>query len=397
MASIALACRLLVGPVVAGPTEPEAREPAVSTPIPVVSTAASPAPPADAGPSDPPPTKLPPSKPEAEGSEPPGYPRFRFSGWLQTQFNDGELGSPKESSPFPAANGIGPSQADNHLFFRRIRPAFALKISPGIELQTQLNLDPAGESVQVMNALLKVNISGSTSLCAGRFKVPFGWEGLRGANTTNTIERSDLTCGLYTGRDPGLSLTHRAPHLGNFTLGGFLAESLDDETTYGKYDIYARAQFHLDDNFWIGASGQTGTFRINNTAPDLPIRRLGTELQYSSGPLKVEAEAIWSDGYNSISQADTPASGYYGTVVVRAADPLDVVLSYDRFDPDTGHVNQEKADNTMNARDRKVLGLNYYLDRKKLHRLMVNYEWKQDLEGPSLHTSGFRVRYQIAW
>ena len=391
LTSIALACLWLAGAVAAEPMAPEPVAPTVA-PAPVAPAPVAPEPvaPAPVAPLAPPPATPAPGYPETVD-----YPRFRHSGWGQVQFDDGALGSPSESSPFPSANGIGPFPAANHLFFRRIRPAAALVISPRLQLLTDFNLDLAEPSLRLLDARLDYEISEETRLSVGRFKVPFGWEGLRGALTTNTIERSDMTSGLYAGRDPGLSLAYRKPHLGTFTLGGFLAEPGDDDDSTGQLDLFCRAQLHLDDNLWVGASGQIGTFGLNDS--ELPVRRLGTELQYQSGPLKVEAEAMWSDGYNSMSKSDTPAAGYYGTVVYRLADPFDLVLSYDRFDPDTGQVNNRKADNATNARDRKVVGLNYYLDREKLQRLMVNYEWKQDLEGAALHTSGFRVRYQIAW
>ena len=129
----------------------------------------------------------------------------------------------------------------------------------------------------------------------------------------------------------------------------------------------------------------------------MPVRRLGTELHVEQGPVTVEAEAMWSDGYNVTSRTDTKAFGYYAAVVTRLSGPLDFVLHYDRFDPDLDGIDSRVARNEMNARDRKVIGLNYYIDRDLGHRIMLNYEWKQTVEGPRLQTDGWRLRYQFAW
>lgn len=325
------------------------------------------------------------------------YPRLIHNGQIQFQFDEGSLGSPRPTSPFPSSNGIGPFPAANHLFVRRFRPAFNLAMSPSFDLQTEFNIDPHSERIQVLDVRFNYDLSEHTYVSAGRYKVPFGWEGLRSSRSTNTIERSDMTSALYPERDVGFSVTHRQPRLGQFSVGTFLGQARSNGASNGQLDLLGRALFRINDDLKLGVSGHTGTFRPSAEQRDLPVRRVGTELQYSSGPWKVEGEAMWSDGYNTISRDDTQAAGFYAAAIYRIADPLDLVVQYDRFDPDTGYTNSLFADNASNARDRKVVGLNYYLDRDLMHRIMVNYEWKQDLEGPSLHTQGFRVRYQLAW
>ena len=327
----------------------------------------------------------------------PGYPRLTHRGQIQFQLDDGSLGSPRATSAFPASNGIGPFPADSRLFVRRFRPAFDLAMSPSFDLQTEFNIDPLSERIQILDVRFNYDLSDNTYLSAGRFKVPFGWEGLRSSRSTNTIERSDMTAALYPERDVGLSITHHEPRLGLFSLGTFLGQPRSNGGVNNHYDILARARFHINDDLRIGISGHTGNFRPDNTQTDLPVRRLGSELQYDSGALKVEAEAIWSDGYNTISRADSKAFGYYAAAIYRLAGPLDLVLHYDRFDPDLDAVVSAFPSNEANARDRKVIGLNYYFDRDLMHRVMLNYELKQDLEGARLHTSGFRLRYQLAW
>lgn len=73
------------------------------------------------------------------------------------------------------------------------------------------------------------------------------------------------------------------------------------------------------------------------------------------------------------------------------------MLNYDRFDPDLGASDPNVPNNRTNDRDRKLIGLNYYISRDPVHRIMLNYEFRQSLEGAEFHDSGFRLRYQISW
>lgn len=344
-------------------------------------------------PGDTPPGEVP-VQPETPGET---YPHLTHNGQIQFQFDQGTLGSPRSTLAFPASGALGPFPAADHLFVRRFRPAFNLAFNRDFALQTEFNIDPRNERIQLLDARLNLDLSESTYLSAGRFKVPFGWEGLRSSRSTNTVERSDMTLALYPERDVGLAVTHRQTHLGQFSLGSFLGQARSNGDSNGQFDLLGRALFHVDQQLNVGFSGHTGTFRPTGSNSDLPVRRIGTEMQYSSGPWQVEAEAMWSNGYNTYSRGDTPAMGYYAAVVYRLPGSFDLVLNYDRFDPDTSASNALEPDNSSNARDRKVVGLNYYLDRDRMHRFMVNYEWKQELEGPRLHTQGWRVRYQLAW
>jgi len=104
-----------------------------------------------------------------------------------------------------------------------------------------------------------------------------------------------------------------------------------------------------------------------------------------------------SDGYNLFSRGKTPSRGFYAYSTHRLREELDFVLGYDRFDPDVGSVNSLFADNTQNERDRFTIGLNAYLSRKPVHRVMLNYEIRSELEGPKIDSQGFRLRYQYTW
>ena len=345
--------------------------------------------------------------PESNTAEPPAeavteeapvvrYPRITSQGQIQFQLDDGALGAPRANSPFPASSGLGPFPADARMFVRRFRPAFDIEFNPTLTLQTEFNIDPHSQRIQVLDVRFDQNLSDDLILSVGRYKVPFGWEGLRSSRATNTIERSDMTIGLYPERDVGISFNHESG-LGEFSLGSFLGQPRSNGAANNHVDVIGRGVFNVHDGIRVGLSGHVGAYRPSGTLVDIPVRRLGTELHVEKGPFTVEAEAMWSDGYNVTSRIDTKAFGYYAAVVTKVSEPLDFVIHYDRFDPDLDGIDSRVARQEMNSRDRKVIGLNYYINRKVGHRIMLNYEWKQTLEGPRLNTEGWRFRYQFAW
>ena len=344
---------------------------------------------------------------ETEEPKPISYPRIRHQGQVQLQFNSGSLGSTRATSDSPANNGVADFPATDRLFFRRIRPVWVVEFSPQLELDTEFEIDlqdqPFDEvnleksRVEMLDFLLRYSFTDSTSVALGRYKVPFGWEGLRSSRTINTVERSDVTVYCYPERDVGLTFYHDAPELGEFAIGSFLGQPRSNGGANGNLDLIGRANFRVTEELRLGASGHIGTFRPTGSGIDIPVRRFGAEAQWSSGPFKVESEAIYSDGYNTASDADSRAFGYYLSGIYQIAEPLDFVISYDRFDPDLDQKSVLAPSNRIDDRDRKVIGLNYYISREPIHRVMLNYEMRQSLEGPALDRNGFRLRYQIAW
>lgn len=338
-----------------------------------------------------------PERSEESETGPQSYPQWTVQGQIQFQVDDGSLGAPRAGGRFPASSGILLAPADSRLFVRRFRPAVDVTLSPSLDLQTEFNIDPHSGRIQILDVQFNHDLSEDTFVSLGRYKVPFGWEGLRSSRTTNTIERSDMTVALYPERDVGLSVTHRDPQLGLFSLGTFLGQPRSNGASNGGLDLIGRGLFRVNDDLRVGVSGHSGTFRPSSGQTDLPVRRLGTELQYQSGPVKIEGEAMLSDGYNTFSRTDTQALGFYLATMYALTDSLELVLHYDRFDPDLDASNPTRGRNEVNARDRKVIGLNYEIDGRVVHRFMLNYEWKSELEGGHARTDGFRARYQIAW
>ena len=343
--------------------------------------------------------------PETEPA-PRTYPYMEHQGQLQLQLNDGGLGSIRANNFTPANNGLAPFPASDRIFERRFRPAWNFWFTPKWSLQTEFEIDNLENEfdadfgnfrVVPLDVFLQHDFTEQTKMQMGRFKVPFGWEGLRSSRTVNTAERSDATVYMYPERDVGFSLSHTQRGVGQFSLGTFLGQPRSTGDANGSFDVVGRAVFPLSESLKLGASGHVGSFRPTGGQVDIPVKRFGTELQYHDGPFKFESEAIFSDGFNTASQADTRAFGYYFTTIYNIAEPLDFVLSYDWFDPDMRSVDSTRALNTANSRDRKLIGLNYYISREPINRIMLNYEMKQSLEGLPLDNSGFRLRYQIGW
>jgi hypothetical protein len=51
-----------------------------------------------------------------------------------------------------------------------------------------------------------------------------------------------------------------------------------------------------------------------------------------------------------------------------------------------------------NSRRRTTLGVNWYVGRRSDgNRLMLNYEFRGEGEGPSFANDGLRLRYQRCW
>ncbi len=337
----------------------------------------------------------PPSEEDVSGEAPFPYPRLEHSGQIQFQVNDGSLGAAALGGN-PANNGLAPFQAQDNTFVRRFRPSWTAEFSPTVSIDTEFNVQPDGMRIDILDARLNIKLSEHEALALGRYKVPFGWEGLRSSRATNTIERSDATVYLYPERDIGISV-HHSSEGGEYSVGTFLGQPRSNGDTNAKLDLIGRGVKNLGETTKVGFSGHLGSFRPTGTDQDLPVRRLGTELHFEDGPFKFEGEALWSDGYNTASRANTEAFGYYATAIYRVADPLDLVLNYDRFDPDLGASDPNVPNNRTNDRDRKLIGLNYYISRDPVHRIMLNYEFRQSLEGAEFHDSGFRLRYQISW
>lgn len=328
------------------------------------------------------------------------YPALRLDGQIQVQVDDGDLQSGRPEGSRPVRNGIGIFPTDTRLSPRRIRLKPRLDLSPRWTILNQVDLDPDGfqqEDLEltVLDLYLRYEIEKGHELRLGQTKVPFGYENLRSSERIFTIERSDVTRQLFQ-RDVGL-VAYGQTDRWEYGAGVFQGQGLNNQERNGSQDFVGKVVYRVLPALKLGFSGQTGTYRPRSSGSDLKVRRVGMELRYQDGPLQFEGEYIVGEGFNLFSETDSNSRGYYLYGLYKIRSDLEFVAGYDRYDPSLGRVNEIRADNGVNERDRWTLGLNYYLGRSPVHRVMLNYEFRRELEGPSVASRGLRFRYQYAW
>lgn len=331
---------------------------------------------------------------------PVSYPRIKMGGQVQMQIDEGSIGSNRSQSGNPVRNGIGRFPVDNALYVRRLRLLPTIEFSDRLRLFNETDIDnndfeDNGPKLTMLDLYFRYDINENHHLRAGQFKLPFGQEFWGSSREVTTVERSDVSRQLFQ-RDIGIGLFGEE---GRFEYGVGLFQGQGENTAErnGALDVSARLVYRLSPGLRIGASGQLGSYRPTRHDDDIRVRRGGLEIEYHDGPWSLEGEYLFSDGFNLFSESATTSRGYYLYSTLKVQEPIDIVLGYDRFDPDTGSVGGISDANRMNDRDRFTIGLNYYLSRKPVHRFMLNYEFRNELEGPSASTQGFRLRYQYSW
>jgi phosphate-selective porin len=328
------------------------------------------------------------------------YPKFHLGGQLQLQMDGGGLGSGSREGGPPVRNGIGVFPTQSRISARRLRLYANAYFSDEVSLITETDFEPDGfeqtdHEITPLDAYLKWEYTEGHHFRFGQAKVPFGHEFLRSSRTITTVERSDVSRLLFQ-RDIGIGAFGKEGDF-KYAIGIYQGQGQNERERNGTNDVVAKLVYQITPQFRMGASGHIGTYRPGDSPDDLAVRRAGLEAVYSNGPWTLEGELIVSDGYNLFSEAESQALGYYFYATRQMHDKLDAVVGYDRLDPDTDHRNPVRSDTRVNDRDRYTLGLNYYISREPIHRIMLNYEFRNELEGPSVSRSGVRVRYQYSW
>lgn len=336
----------------------------------------------------------------AEEAKSETYPKFELGGQVQFQLDQGSLGSGSSSSGHPVRNGIGRFPVDSQVSPRRLRLYPRLLLSEQVSIINETDFDPDEFEhdelvLTVLDLYLKYEFAQGHHLRAGQFKVPFGYEFFRSSRTLTTIERSDASRQLFQ-RDIGLGVFGKEGPF-EYGIGVFQGQGQNEHERNGTNDVAARLLYSVSPGLKMGLSGQLGTFRPQGHSPDFQVRRAGVEVHYEDGPWLIDGEYLFSNGYNLFSRDATDSQGYYLYGTCRLQEPLDLVLGYDRFDPQRGAQGFGRDENALNDRDRYTLGLNYYLSREPIHRVMLNYEFRNELEGPGASTRGLRLRYQYSW
>jgi phosphate-selective porin len=322
-------------------------------------------------------------------------PTLELGGHLQVQADDGHLGNRSTSDSMPSVDGITRFPAATHLSIRRLRLVLTAHLGQDVDLVVQGHTDTRSDESELRDCYVRVDLPHDLELLAGQFKVRFGREGLASSSRTMTIERSDMSRALYQERDLGLNLGGRTASGLTWDVGLFQGQGLNAGDKNSTKDASLRLVLPAARGLEVGVSGQLGTVQPDGSPLDVPVRRWGTDLRYQKGPWTLESEAIWSQGWNKVSRTDSRAFGAYLGNTWTVARDWDAVLFYDWFDPDLDRVDARVANNAVNARNRVVLGVNYYLDRKAPQRIMLNYEIHRPNEGPRVEPDGWRLRYEV--
>ena len=321
-----------------------------------------------------------------------------MGGQAQLQLDQGSLKS--GGGRAPVRNGIGSQPVDSKLYFRRLRLYPHLHLSDNLSIINETDfegedLSPDSVTLTLLDLYVKYEFAKGHHLRIGQAKVPFGYEFLRTSRKLTTIERSDVSRQFFQ-RDIGVGVYGKFGE-SDYGFGVYQGQGENNGERNGSFDVVGRYAHSFSPQWKLGVSGQLGSIRLDTSLEDLTTRRAGLELHYNNGPWIIDSELILGDGFNLFSQQETASRGYYLYGTRRLKPNLDFVLGYDRFDPDLGFADPLKSNSGSNERDRMTVGLNYYLSREPVHRVMLNYEIRNELEGPSVNSQGFRLRYQYSW
>lgn len=326
------------------------------------------------------------------------FPKFTLGGHIQLQLDQGSLKS--SGGRAPVRNGIGAQPVDSKLYFRRLRLYPKIKFSENLSLINETDfeaedLSPDSMTLTLLDLYLKYEFTKGHHLRIGQAKLPFGYEFLNTSRKLTTVERSDVSRQFYQ-RDIGVGVYGKFGE-SDYGFGIYQGQGENNPESNKNFDFVGRYAHSFSPQWKLGISGHLGSIRLDSSLDDLTTRRAGLELHYDNGPWKLETEYILGDGFNLFSQKETDSRGFYVYGIRRLKPNLDFVLGYDRFDPDLGFADSLKSNSASNERDRMTVGLNYYLSREPVHRVMLNYEFRNELEGPSVNSQGFRLRYQYSW
>ena len=102
----------------------------------------------------------------------------------------------------------------------------------------------------------------------------------------------------------------------------------------------------------------------------------GAYIGYSYKKIMANAEFSIADGYNGLYLSDKKASGFYTTVGYKVTPKVQVLVRFDRFDPNRDIANNNRTEYTA--------GVNYFIKGQAL-RLILNYVFCQNDNAPDSH------------
>lgn len=303
--------------------------------------------------------------------------QFKFSGYIQTQFQSGE----EFSSLKVGSNNVNGENRFNRLGIRRGR--FKMEYEKNIVTGVlQLDATEKGLGIKDIYIAIKDPWIGRNSFKAGVFNRPFGYEVSYSSSRRESPERATINTTLFPEeRDLGVMLTLQASE--NSPLHFLKLETALIGGNGIKLDMDNRMDFiaHLSANktfkettklsgglsYYLGSTyqGSTSVFKIDgkqfiedkdpsNLATFAKREYFGFDLQFETttawGKTKIFGEYLFgtqpgndnnskSPNYSTLPTEDTYIrnfNGYYITFVQDFGNsPLSIVAKYDVYDPNT--------------------------------------------------------------
>ena len=246
------------------------------------------------------------------------------------------------------------------------------------------------KKVELLDCYANVPLGEGQKVTLGRFKTRFGIEKSQSSSKYLTCNASAVTDSLYLGRAWGASFEFTNKD-GDQLMLGIMNDHNEHRFTSADNDIFMRGIKRLST---LGASVLVGQNSLSDSR-SLPIQRFGIDYQLKTDNLRLDSEAIYSNGYNGLDEVRSRSLGWYVGSAYTVNKNVDLVGFIDWFDPNLDLCSNDLFDDDVNASMRYVVGVNYYFSRKKERRLMLNYEWKTPTEGPKINTNGFYMRYSF--
>ncbi len=251
------------------------------------------------------------------------------------------------------------------------------------------------KKVELLDCYANVPLGKSQKVTVGRFKTRFGIEKSQSSSKYMTCNASAVTDSLYLGRAWGASFEF-ANKKGDQLMLGIMNDHNEHRFASADNDIFVRGIKRLSKHSTLGASVLVGQHSLSESH-SLPIQRFGIDYQLKTHNLRLDSEAIYSNGYNGLDEVNSRALGWYVGSAYTVNKNVDLVGFIDWYDPNLDICNQDLFDDDVNGAMRYVVGVNYYFSRQKERRLMVNYEWKMPTEGPKVSSQGLYMRYSLAF
>ena len=276
---------------------------------------------------------------------------------------------------------------------KRFRLSIAGDPTPTVDFKAQLEFAGSKKAVTAVDAvpaksktdifskplLLDVvigyKLTQTDKLSAGQFYVPFGLESITSDASLDTINRSQATEKLVPGRDTG----NQGRDIG-VQLSGTSSLGTDRSLEYTAAILNGAGINVGDDNkrkdiaghiivkpgvdgLTVGGSyfsGATGAAKVTH-------RRTGYETTYLNGAWTVKGEYI-------TGKDDVSKHGYYATLVRNITPVTQGVVRYDNVS-----TSAFKSTDTVKPTKVLTLGVNWFLSKDTLTRVVFNYERKREV------------------